>query len=61
MEMFLLIEGKEIFGRRQYKPINTTAKYFAAIANTITLTPKVLKYASEMGYEIREQTPEIKL
>lgn len=51
------VEIREVYGNRQTYPVCETAKTFAKLAGTITLTPAALGYIKQLGYEIEVVTP----
>jgi len=53
--MQITIEIKNNYGVNTVYPVCETAKHFAAIAGTKTLTVQVLKIIEGMGYTINEQ------
>lgn len=48
---------KDQYGRVAYHPHNDTARHFAAVAGTKTLTEHTLRHALAMGFEIRYARP----
>ena len=58
--MNIIIQIKSIYGVRQAYPVNDTAKTFAAIAGTKTLTAQDLRRIQSLGFEIIQKTePEL--
>ena len=58
--MIVEIEVKNVYGILTVYPVNETAKVFAEIANTKTLTHTTLCHIEKLGYEINEVvTPKI--
>ena len=51
----ILIERREIYGNRVFYPVCDTAKTFAAIAKSKTLTVDTLKLIKSLGFDIRIQ------
>lgn len=51
MEILVIIKSQ--YGCVAYHPDNAQAKALAEIAGTKTLTPRVLKLAQGMGFEIK--------
>lgn len=52
LERKLLIEVRSVYGNEVAYPINETAKLFARIAGTKTLSPQTLAYAKALGYRV---------
>jgi hypothetical protein len=52
IEMEIIIRAKDVYGERKYYPVCETAKLFAKIANTKTLTVAVLGTIKAMGYKL---------
>lgn len=50
--MKIVIERKSVYGEIKYYPICESAKLFAAIAGTKTLTRAALFKIKELGYEV---------
>jgi|APGre2960657404_1045060.scaffolds.fasta_scaffold10928_3 hypothetical protein len=50
--MEIIIRAKDVYGERKFYPICETAKLFAAIAGTKTLTVPVLGNIKAMGYKL---------
>jgi hypothetical protein len=50
--MEIIIRAKDIYGERKFYPVCETAKLFAAIAGTKTLTVPVLGSIKAMGYKL---------
>ena len=53
MDKVVLIDVKNVYGKEVVYPANDIAECLAAIADTVTLTPRTLRYAVEMGFEIK--------
>lgn len=51
--MEIYIEVRNVYGNDLAYPDCTTAKKFCNIAQTETLTPRMLKIIQSMGYKIR--------
>ena len=56
--MKITIERRDQYGAAVFHPVCQTAKAFAAIAKTKTLTPDALALIKGMGYEIEVKHPE---
>ena len=52
--MKIVIEIKSVYGVEKFYPICDKAKLFAHIADTKTLTPKVLVDITKLGYQDRK-------
>lgn len=52
MDQVVRVEIKSQFGNERIFPVNGTAKTFAAIANTKTLTREVLVLVRNLGFDI---------
>jgi hypothetical protein len=48
---------KKVYGNRVIYPVCPTARDFARIAGTKTLTPETLRRVRDLGYSIREVYP----
>ena len=53
----MLVRAKDVYGRQVYYPADETARAIAAIAGDKTLTPRVLRLAQALGYEIEIARP----
>lgn len=53
MTLSILVEIKNVYGAEKIYPISETAKIFAEIAGTKTLTPITIERVKELGYEIQ--------
>ena len=53
MDKVVLVDVKNVYGNQTVYPANDIAECLAVIAGTITLTPHTLRYAVEMGFEIK--------
>jgi excinuclease UvrABC helicase subunit UvrB len=53
MDKVVLVDVKNVYGNEVVYPANNTAELLAAIAGTKTLTARTLRYAEEMGFEIK--------
>ncbi len=51
--MHIEINYREIYGEDKAYPVCQTARLFAAMTGTKTLTPSALRYIAQLGYEIR--------
>jgi hypothetical protein len=56
-QLILTVRAREVYGVRTYYPTDETARAFARIAGTKTLTPATIREAQKLGYII-EQTRE---
>lgn len=52
--MEIIVEVKDVYGKPLVYPISEEAKLFAKIADSKTLTPRVLKMIDSLGYVIYE-------
>tara|TARA_R110000787_G_scaffold113047_1_gene222082 strand:+ start:321 stop:542 length:222 start_codon:yes stop_codon:yes gene_type:complete len=52
--MEIIVEVKNVYGKPLVYPVSEEAKLFAIIAESKTLTPRVLKIIDSLGYEIWE-------
>ena len=52
--MEIIVEVKDVYGKPLAYPVSEEAKLFAKIAESKTLTPRVLKIINSLGYEIYE-------
>jgi len=59
--MELIVHIKSVYGTDKVYPINETAKIFAKIANTTTLTADTLILAKKLGYKVIVRQPELAL
>lgn len=59
MDKVVLVDIKNVYGRRVIYPANEIAECLAAIADTVTLTPRTLRYAVQMGFEIKMAEQEV--
>jgi hypothetical protein len=59
--MEITIESKRVYGQLLHYPLCDTAKAFARIANTKTLTLHDLREIRGMGYEVKQRHEELKL
>jgi hypothetical protein len=55
MEDEIIVEVKDVYGKPLVYPVNEEASLFAMIAESKTLTPRVLRIISSLGYKIRER------
>ena len=53
MNKVVLVNLKNEYGIERVYPANDNAECLAAIADTITLTPRTLRYAAQLGLEIQ--------
>jgi len=51
----ILVSIKEVYGMRNVYPVCETAKLFAQIAETKTLTPRTLEHIKTLGYAVQVQ------
>jgi hypothetical protein len=56
-QLTMTVRAREVYGVRTYYPADDTARTFARIAGTKTLTPATIREAQKLGYII-EQTRE---
>jgi hypothetical protein len=56
--MQITVTIREIYGIKTVYPVCITAKVFASIAGTKTLTLATLKKIEALGYSIMQQQPE---
>lgn len=54
--MQIIIERRDVYGRPTYYPVCRTAKLFAELAGTKTLTQGALRTIREMGVAIDQPT-----
>lgn len=54
--MQITIEPRNNYGNVAFYPVCDSAKHFAAIAGTVTLTTDVLKHIKALGYEVKVGT-----
>jgi hypothetical protein len=59
--MKIQIEVKEVYGNKTVYPVCETAKAFAALARTKTLTFDAIKIIKGMGYEIEQKVQTLKI
>ena len=50
--MTITVAIKDVYGKRTIYPVSETAKLFARIAGTITLTPETIDAIKTLGYNI---------
>lgn len=55
--MKITIEQRDQYGARVYHPLDDTARTFASIAKTKTLTLEALQLIRALGYEIEIKHP----
>lgn len=48
---------KDQYGQQVFHPVCETAKLFASLAGTKTLTPHALNLISQMGYTVKMELP----
>jgi len=48
----ITIEVRDVYGVTKYYPVCPTAKLFAKIANTTTLTDNTYKCVTDLGYKV---------
>lgn len=46
------VEIRSVYGNVRIYPVNDAAKLLAKIAGTSTLSNEVIKYATELGFEV---------
>jgi hypothetical protein len=51
--MHIEINFREVYGDEKAYPVCETARLFAEMLGTKTLTPNALRYIDRLGYEIR--------
>ena len=56
--MKITIEQRDQYGARVYHPLDDTARTFASIAKTKTLTLEALQLIRALGYEIEIKHPQ---
>ena len=56
--MKITIEQRDQYGARVYPPLDDTARAFASIAKTKTLTLEALQLIRALGYEIEIKHPQ---
>ena len=61
MELSIVVQIKNVYGRDVIYPICTKAKSFAKLVNQKTLTQDNLEIIKSLGYSIKIDTPIIKL
>ena len=59
--MEITIRAKDVYGERKYYPVCETAKLFAKIAGTKTLTIAVLGSIKAMGYTLTIEVTDLEL
>jgi hypothetical protein len=59
--MEIIIRAKDVYGERKYYPVCETAKLFAKIANTKTLTVATLGSIKAMGYSLKIEVTDLEL
>lgn len=59
--MQIVVKTKEVYGVRNIYPVCDTAKLFADVAGTKTLTPSVINLLKKAGYSIEVIAPEVTL
>ena len=52
--MEIIVEVKNVYGKPLVYPVCRAAEMFAKIAESKTLTPRVLKTIRSLGYRVRE-------
>jgi len=53
--MEIIIEVRDVYGKPLVYPVCEEASLFAMIAESKTLTPRVLRIISSLGYKITER------
>jgi hypothetical protein len=56
--MKITVSIREVYGIKTAYPVCMTAKLFASIAGTKTLTLQTLKKIEALGYQIMQELPE---
>jgi len=59
--MKILVDVREVYGNRAVYPLCDTAKLFAALAGTKTLTHHALQLIERLGYLIEVKQKEVTL
>jgi len=59
--MNITVKIKDVYGTRNIYPVCDTAKLFADVAGTKTLTPTVINLLKKSGYSINVIAPEVAL
>jgi len=59
--MEIVVNVREVYGNRTVYPLCDTAKLFAALAGTKTLTHHALTLIERLGYSIVVKQPEVTL
>ena len=59
--MKITVEVKEVYGNKTVYPVCETAKSFAALARTKTLTFDAIQIIKSMGYEIEQKVQTLKI
>ena len=59
--MKIIVSIKDVYGVRKIYPVCDTAKLFAELAGTITLTAQAVEVIKELGYEVEVHQAIIKL
>lgn len=55
--MQIIVNIKSVYGKETIYPVCDTAKTFAEIAGTSTLTPSVMRNIEALGYRVLVQQP----
>jgi hypothetical protein len=58
MQQTLTVRAREVYGVRTYYPADDTARAFARIAGTKTLTRDTIREAQKLGYIIEQAREE---
>jgi hypothetical protein len=54
-----LVNSRNVYGTETFYPVSLTAKLFADVAGTKTLTPTVLNLIKAAGYNVKILTPDV--
>lgn len=57
-QLILTVRAREVYGVKTYYPADDTARAFARIAGTKTLTPATIREAQKLGYVIEQAREE---
>ena len=52
----ITVDVRNVYGNTMYYPMCDTAKTFAKLANTTTLTPQAVRLIKSLGYTVQVQT-----
>ncbi len=59
MTLPVVIKVEKVYGELKAYPVSSSAKVFAEIAGTVTLTRKTLRLIKALGIEIQQQSGEL--